>query len=65
MKLRLLAAAVAALALGSAAAFAQTGPASAPTAAAAPADKATLSYALGYEWGANLAESTGCAAALP
>jgi FKBP-type peptidyl-prolyl cis-trans isomerase len=59
MKLRLLAAAVAALALGSAAAFAQTtpAPARAPAAAAAPADKATLSYALGYEWGANLAES--------
>lgn len=64
MKLRLLAAAVAALALGSAAAFAQTAsaparPATAPasTAPAAPADKATLSYALGYEWGANLAES--------
>ncbi len=62
MKLRLLAAAVAALALGSAAAFAQTAPAparapAAPAAAAAPADKATLSYALGYEWGANLAES--------
>jgi FKBP-type peptidyl-prolyl cis-trans isomerase len=59
MKLRLLAAAVAALALGSAAAFAQTAPApaAAAPAAAAPADKATLSYALGYEWGANLAES--------
>jgi FKBP-type peptidyl-prolyl cis-trans isomerase len=57
MKLRLLAAAVAALALGSAAAFAQTAPAAAAPAAAGPADKATLSYALGYEWGANLAES--------
>lgn len=53
MKLRLLAAAVAALALGSAAAYAQT----APAPAAAPADKATLSYALGYEWGRNLGES--------
>jgi len=60
MKLRLLAAATAALALGSGVALAQTAaPAkpAAPAAAAAPADKATLSYALGYEYGANLAQS--------
>lgn len=60
MKLRLLAAATAALALGSGLALAQTAPAKPATPAAtpaAPADKATLSYALGYEYGANLAQS--------
>jgi len=58
MKLRLLAAATAALALGSGVALAQTAAPAAPSAAAAaPADKATLSYALGYEYGANLAQS--------
>jgi FKBP-type peptidyl-prolyl cis-trans isomerase len=54
MKLRLLAATVAALALSSGVALAQT----APAAAAAPAatDKATLSYAIGYDMARDLAE---------
>lgn len=56
MKLRLLAA-MAALALASGAALAQSAPA-APAAAAAPAptDKATLSYAIGYDMARDLAE---------
>lgn len=54
MKLRLLAAATAVLVLGSGAALAQTAPAAAP---AAPAtDKATLSYAIGYDMARDLAE---------
>ena len=52
MKLRLLAAAVAAFALSSGAALAQ----SATPAAAAPTDKATLSYAIGYDMARDLAE---------
>ena len=61
MKLRLLAATLAALSLTAGAALAQTAPAKP---AAAPAqqqftapDKATLSYALGYERGAMIARS--------
>lgn len=65
MKLRLLAATLAALSLSSGIALAQTAPAAKPAAtpAAKPAttpaatDKTTLSYALGYDYGANLAES--------
>jgi peptidylprolyl isomerase len=56
MKLRLLAA-MAALALASGTALAQSAPA-APAAAAAPAptDRATLSYAIGYDMARDLAE---------
>jgi peptidylprolyl isomerase len=54
MKLRLLAAAMAAFALTSGAALAQSAPA--PAATAAPADKATLSYAIGYDMARDLAE---------
>jgi FKBP-type peptidyl-prolyl cis-trans isomerase len=54
MKLRMLAAAVAAFALGSGLAVAQTS-APAPAAAAAP-DRATLSYAIGYDMARDLAE---------
>ena len=53
MKLRLLAAATAALALGSGAALAQT---AAPAAAAPATDKNTLSYAIGYDMARDLAE---------
>ncbi|MFT3806677.1 FKBP-type peptidyl-prolyl cis-trans isomerase N-terminal domain-containing protein [Arenimonas sp.] len=53
MKLRSLAVALAALTLSSASALAQTAPAAAP-AAAPVADKATLSYALGYDFGDGL-----------
>jgi peptidylprolyl isomerase len=59
MKLRLLAATAVAFTLGSGLALAQTA-APAPAAAAAPAvasDKATLSYALGYEFGAGLSDT--------
>ena len=52
MKLRLLAATLAAFALNSGAALAQT----AAPAAAAPADKVTLSYAIGYDMARDLAE---------
>jgi peptidylprolyl isomerase len=54
MKLRLLAAATAVLALGTGAALAQT--AAAPAAAAPASDKATLSYAIGYDMARDLAE---------
>jgi FKBP-type peptidyl-prolyl cis-trans isomerase len=54
MKLRMLAAVVAAFALGSGLAAAQT-PAAAPAPAAAP-DRATLSYAIGYDMARDLAE---------
>lgn len=54
MKLRSLAVALAALTLSSASALAQTA-APAPAAAAPVADKATLSYALGYDFGEGLA----------
>jgi len=64
MKLRLLAATLAALSLTAGAALAQTAPAKPAAPAAAPAqqqftapDKATLSYALGYERGAMIARS--------
>jgi len=53
MKLRSLAAVVAALSLGSGAVLAQSAAPAAST--AAPADKPTLSYALGYEFGSRLA----------
>jgi len=53
MKLRLLAAAMAVLAAGSGAALAQS---AAPAPAAAPADKNTLSYAIGYDMARDLAE---------
>jgi len=53
MKLRLLAATMAAFALSSGAAFAQS---ATPTTAAAPADKTTLSYAIGYDMARDLAE---------
>lgn len=57
MKLRLLAASVAALALASGAALAQSAPAaSSASAAPAPSDKATLSYAIGYDMARDLAE---------
>ncbi len=65
MKLRLLAAAVAAFALSSGAALAQTpapatpaapAKAGAPAAAPAASDKATLSYAIGYDMARDLAE---------
>ena len=52
MKLRLLAASMAAFALSSGAALAQ----SATPAAAAPSDKNILSYAIGYDMGRDLAE---------
>ena len=52
MKLRLLAATMAAFALSSGAVLAQ----SATPAAAAPADKTTLSYAIGYDMARDLAE---------
>jgi len=55
MKLRLLAATLAALALSSGAALAQSAT-PAPAAAAAPADKVTLSYAIGYDMARDLAE---------
>ena len=57
MKLGLLAASMAALALASGAALAQSAPA-APAASAAPAanDKTTLSYAIGYDMARDLAE---------
>ena len=51
MKLRLLAAATAVLALGSGAVLAQAAPAAAPA-----SDKATLSYAIGYDMARDLAE---------
>ena len=54
MKLRLLAASVAAFALVSGAALAQSAPTTA--AAPAPADKSTLSYAIGYDMARDLAE---------
>lgn len=65
MKLRLLAATLAALSLSSGIALAQTTPVAKPAAtpaakpapAPAAADKTTLSYALGYDYGANLVES--------
>jgi peptidylprolyl isomerase len=53
MKLRMLAAAMAAFALAPALAVAQT---AAPAPAAAPPDKATLSYAIGYDMARDLAE---------
>jgi FKBP-type peptidyl-prolyl cis-trans isomerase len=61
MKLRLLAAAMAVLAVGSGAAQAQTAaapaaPAAAPAAPSAATDKATLSYAIGYDMARDLAE---------
>ena len=59
MKLRLLAASMAAFALSSGAVLAQSAnPAPAPAAApaAAPADKNTLSYAIGYDMARDLAE---------
>ena len=55
MKLRSLAAAVTAFALSSSVAFAQTAPAAA-SAAAQPADKTLLSYAIGYDMARDLAE---------
>jgi FKBP-type peptidyl-prolyl cis-trans isomerase len=55
MKLRLLAATLAAFALSSGVALAQSAPA-ASAAAAAPADKVTLSYAIGYDMARDLAE---------
>ncbi|HMB58116.1 MAG TPA: FKBP-type peptidyl-prolyl cis-trans isomerase N-terminal domain-containing protein [Arenimonas sp.] len=59
MKLRLLAATLAVLTLSSGVALAQTAApaAAAPAAAPAASDRTTLSYALGYEYGSNLAES--------
>ena len=57
MKLRLLAASVAALALASGAVLAQTAPAApAAPAASAASDKTTLSYAIGYDMARDLAE---------
>jgi FKBP-type peptidyl-prolyl cis-trans isomerase len=56
MKLRLLAASVAALALASGAALAQSAPAPAASAAPAASDKSTLSYAIGYDMARDLAE---------
>ncbi|KFN41318.1 FKBP-type peptidyl-prolyl cis-trans isomerase N-terminal domain-containing protein [Arenimonas oryziterrae] len=57
MKLRFLAATLAALALSSGAALAQTAPAAAtPAAAPAASDKTTLSYAIGYDMARDLAE---------
>ena len=57
MKLRSLAVALAALTLSSGSVLAQT---AAPAPAAAPAtDKATLSYALGYDFGEGLAATAG------
>lgn len=58
MKLRLLAASLAALGLGAGVAVAQTAPAPAQQQAPAPAplDKAVLSYAIGYDQGAGLAQ---------
>ncbi|MFA6985845.1 MAG: FKBP-type peptidyl-prolyl cis-trans isomerase N-terminal domain-containing protein [Arenimonas sp.] len=53
MKLRLLAASMAAFALSSGAVLAQS---ATPAPAAAPADKTTLSYAIGYDMGRDLAE---------
>jgi peptidylprolyl isomerase len=53
MKLRLLAASMAAFALSSGAALAQS---ATPAPAAAPSDKNTLSYAIGYDMGRDLAE---------
>ena len=55
MKLRLLVAAMAAFALSSGAVLAQ-GTTTAPAASAAPADKITLSYAIGYDMARDLAE---------
>ncbi|MEO6171953.1 MAG: hypothetical protein ABIP02_02430, partial [Arenimonas sp.] len=64
MKLRLLAATLAALSLTAGSALAQTAPARPAGQPAAPAqqqftapDKTTLSYALGYERGAMIARS--------
>jgi len=58
MKLRLLAASLAALGLGAGVAVAQTAPAPTQQQAPAPAplDKAVLSYALGYDQGLGLAD---------
>ena len=58
MKLRLLVATLAALGLGAGVAVAQTAPAPAQQQAPAPAplDKAVLSYAIGYDQGAGLAQ---------
>lgn len=58
MKLRLLAASVAALGLSSGAAVAQTAPAPAPQAQQAPvaANKPVLSYAIGYDLGKDLSQ---------
>ena len=59
MKLRLLAATLAALALGSTVALAQSAtpaPAAAAPAAPAASDKTTLSYAIGYDMARDLAE---------
>lgn len=62
MKLRLLAASLAAVALSSGVALAQTAPAAQPQARPAPApvpvDKTVLSYALGYELGSGVADET-------
>jgi len=55
MKLRLLAATLAAFAVSSGVALAQSA-SPAPAAAAAPADKITLSYAIGYDMARDLAE---------
>lgn len=58
MKLRLLAASLAALGLGAGVAVAQTAPAPAQQHAPAPVplDKAVLNYAIGYDQGAGLAD---------
>lgn len=56
MKLRLLAATLAAFALTSGAALAQTAKPATAAAPAAPADKNTLSYAIGYDMARDLAE---------
>ena len=58
MKLRLLAASLAALGLGAGVAVAQTAPAPAQQQAPAPApvNKAVLSYAIGYDLGSDLAQ---------
>lgn len=56
MKLRLLAATLAVFAVSSGFAMAQTAKPAAAPAAAAPADKATLSYAIGYDMARDLAE---------
>ena len=56
MKLRSLAAAVAAFSLGTGVALAQTAAAPPAAPAAAPADKTTLSYAIGYDMARDLAD---------